>query len=714
MADNETKIKIANNRLVTTERRYWTASAVALLIVWMVWPYISTVSALAAGAGLVLACHIMSVITWLYHRDETRDARPDFWENWLVIGNLAAGTIGGMITASLYLELPADVTPRLILFATLLIGAWSTANIPSMKCVYAFFLTAIAPIMIAIMVQGSPSDYAHGAIILLFFLSLVKHARLVSGTYRASAEQVSGLQHLADIEAQLRELISDAYARQRELLEAVPVSVIVSRREGGELLFANSAALELLGLKSLAERPGVRGADFFVNPGERDTIVHNFNAKEGVVAVEFQLKRGDGTNFWAFYTAVDMTYADQDAIIGTITDITSRREAEEALRKSEEKFRLLADHAHDLISIYSMEGVSIYVSPSIERTLGYQQDEFIGQPLSNFVHPEDMKEIYSANAKSMHEETIAPLYTFRIRHKAGHWEWMEGSSTVERDKNTGKFTQVSSVSRLVTERVRHEQELREARERAEAADRAKSDFLAHMSHEIRTPLNAVIGFSEVMRDELFGPLGSARYLDYSNDIYNSGVHLLALINEVLDLSKIEAGKFELQEDQVPLDAIIDSTFRFLHERADSKLIALQSRLHASPVLWCDRRVLTQVMLNVVGNAIKFTPERGRITVESILDDGGNLVLMVTDTGIGIAQEDIPIVMKPFGQARASSHIAVAEPGTGLGLPLAKSFIEKHDGTFSITSELGIGTRVTMTIPASRVMNDKEHLVSAAF
>ncbi len=846
MIDNETKIRIANNRLITAERYYWAADIAALLVVWTIWPYVSHAQALLAGTGLVLANHLLSVIGYLFNRDKARDSQSDFWEKWLIAGNLIAGSAWGLTSALLFRLLPQNVTPELMMISTLLIAAWSIANVPATKCVYAFSLPAGIFLLLAVLLYGSSWDYAISLIIPLFFVSLLKHTRLGSAPYRAALEQLSGLQKLAKTEAQRGELISQDYARLRHLLDAVPVPVIVSNLASGLLVYMNQAALDLIGIKDLSERPGARGVDFFVNPADRDKVVEKI-ANKDATAVEFEMKRGDGSFFWAYYTAslfvyegeptiigtitdlterrqaeeelheseeklrqaieennarlrkvldsvpvpivvskqkdgvilymnrialdfagikdlseipgfrgVDffsdtterdsiqsrratgsyieekdyrniefqlkrsdgasvwvvysaeqMVYEGHPAIIGTFTDITTRRRAEEELRKSEEKFRLLADNAHDLISIYSMEGECIYVSPSIERILGYRQDEFVGQPLSKFAHPEDAKIIYSSNAKSIETDTLPPLYIFRIQHKAGHWEWMEGSSTVERDKNTGKITQVSSVSRLVTERVRHEQELKEARERAEAADRAKSDFLTHMSHEIRTPLNAVIGFSEVMRDQLFGPLGSARYLEYTNDIYNSGIHLLALINEVLDLSKIEAGKFELQEDRVPLNEIIEATFRFVRERAESKLIALQCSLHAVPDLWCDRRVFTQVMLNIVGNAIKFTPERGRITVESSLDADGNLVLTVTDTGIGIALEDIPIVMQPFSQARTSSHIAIAETGTGLGLPLSKSFIEKHQGTLSVTSEVGIGTRVGITIPASRVMSDQD-------
>ena len=172
---------------------------------------------------------------------------------------------------------------------------------------------------------------------------------------------------------------------------------------------------------------------------------------------------------------------------------------------------------------------------------------------------------------------------------------------------------------------------------------------------------------------------------------------------MLDLSKIEAGKFELHETVCPLDTIVETSCHLLRERAKEKQLLLRISLGANPDLWCDQRIMKQVLLNLIGNAVKFTPERGSVTIESVLNAAGNLVLTVTDTGIGIAPEEIDAVMQPFGQARNSLEVAASEPGTGLGLPLSKAFIERHGGTLELASEPGLGVRVTITLPASRIM-----------
>jgi len=534
----------------------------------------------------------------------------------------------------------------------------------------------------------------------------------IIGTFTDITAQREAEEARRQSEEKMRIATEQQFARLRSLMDAVPAPIIVARKADGQILYINKPAYAITRIKDLSENPGASTMGLFVDPDDRKTLVREFTNTGNIAGHEIKMQRGDGSLFWVLYSGNEMIYEGQPAIIGSIIDITARREAEEARARSEQKFRLLADNAHDLISMYGRDSVCLYASPSIERLLGYSLDEFIGQSLKGFVHPEDYEVILSANAKYVKTGATAK-YLFRIRHKSGHWEWMEAISTVEKDPRTGEFSHVSSVSRLVTERARYEQELKEARERAEMAGRAKSEFIAHMSHEIRTPLNAVIGFSEMMRDQMFGPLGSPRYVEYCNDIHNSGMHLLDLVNDILDLSKIEAGKFELQEDQVGLQAIVDTAIRFMRERAHHKHIALEAHLEATPELWCDRRTMIQVMLNVIGNAVKFTGEHGRISVESRLDAAGDLVLSVTDTGIGIAPEDLERVMQPFGQARKNIDHASAEPGTGLGLPLSRSFVEKHDGSFAIASEPGIGTRITITLPASRVMRDEPDKTSVS-
>ncbi len=252
-------------------------------------------------------------------------------------------------------------------------------------------------------------------------------------------------------------------------------------------------------------------------------------------------------------------------------------------------------------------------------------------------------------------------------------------------------------------------ELRVSRRRLmeeHAAHVAKSMYLANMSHELRTPLNAIIGFAELMRIEALGPIGSPKYTEYLGDIHESASHLLDLINDVLELSRIEAGRLELHEAPADIAAVLASCHRLLRERA--RRAGVDLRVDADPGLpevSCDAGKVQQIVLNLATNAVKFTPRGGRVAVTARLV-GGGLEVAVADTGIGIARKDIPRVLTPFVQA-ANSRALSAE-GTGLGLPLAKRLAELHGGVLSLDSELGRGTRVTVLLPASRCLAAASH------
>ena len=242
----------------------------------------------------------------------------------------------------------------------------------------------------------------------------------------------------------------------------------------------------------------------------------------------------------------------------------------------------------------------------------------------------------------------------------------------------------------------------EARRRAEAANIAKSRFLATMSHELRTPLNAILGFSEVMKCELLGPMQNENYKEYAGNIHDSGRHLLQLINEILDLSRIEAGRYELHEEPVRLADIVEECRRLLALRSESK--GLQMVLEFDKDLdqiWADERAIRQICLNLMSNALKFTPRGGRITLTVTHADAGGQKLSVRDTGPGIPKEEIPRVMQAFGQGSLAHQ--TAEGGTGLGLPIVQNLVTLHGGTFELQSELRKGTEAVVMLPKSRVL-----------
>ncbi|MEM7192069.1 MAG: ATP-binding protein [Pseudomonadota bacterium] len=242
----------------------------------------------------------------------------------------------------------------------------------------------------------------------------------------------------------------------------------------------------------------------------------------------------------------------------------------------------------------------------------------------------------------------------------------------------------------------------EARLRAEEANLAKSRFLATMSHELRTPLNAILGFSEIMRDESFGAHTNPTYKEYAGDIHESGQHLLTLIDEILDISRIEAGRYELKEKSVSLTDIAEECHRLMRVRAETKGLKITQSFESDlPNVWADERALRQICLNLLSNAVKFTPSNGEVTLKVARTKSGGLAMSVKDTGPGIPDDELPRVLRSFGQGSLAHQ--TAEGGTGLGLPITKGLIELHDGTFDLKSKLRYGTEVTVTLPASRII-----------
>ncbi|WP_319410385.1 HAMP domain-containing sensor histidine kinase [uncultured Cohaesibacter sp.] len=243
----------------------------------------------------------------------------------------------------------------------------------------------------------------------------------------------------------------------------------------------------------------------------------------------------------------------------------------------------------------------------------------------------------------------------------------------------------------------------ESRRQAEEANTAKSRFLATMSHELRTPLNAILGFSEMMQSEVFGPLPNDKYREYANDIHSSGSHLLNLINEILDLSRIEAGRYRLNEEAVTLALIAEDCENLLRIRAKAKDVTISLDADQTlPKLWADERAVRQIILNLLTNAVKFTPNGGKITLTVKGLEGGGQMVSIKDTGMGIPEHEIETVLSAFGQGSAA--IQSAEEGSGLGLSIVQALVSMHGGSFDLQSELRKGTTVTAKFPQSRVMD----------
>jgi signal transduction histidine kinase len=280
------------------------------------------------------------------------------------------------------------------------------------------------------------------------------------------------------------------------------------------------------------------------------------------------------------------------------------------------------------------------------------------------------------------------------------------TAVIERTAELSRANQANArLEREIQERTRVEAELRTAKDAAEVASRAKSEFLAMVSHELRTPLNAIIGFSEMLTNEMFGAIGDGRYKGYAADIRHSGLHLLSLINDILDLSKVEAKSFELNEKNLNVPELMSETLHLVEEKARAGGISMYSQLPSDmPGLYADERAFKQVVLNLLSNAVKFTPPGGRVTISSELAEAGEFGIYIADTGIGIAEEDQERILKPFTQV--DSSLARRYEGTGLGLPLTKSLVELHGGRLQLESMPNRGTTVRVFFPRERVVRNR--------
>jgi PAS domain S-box-containing protein len=410
---------------------------------------------------------------------------------------------------------------------------------------------------------------------------------------------------------------------------------------------------------------------------------------------DYRYQALDGSWRWARQHGIAQRDANGRAarMIGSTGDITRLKHAEEALRQSEERYSIATKVATEGIYEWDLQSGALYLSDHAKAFFAHTKLQDAAT-WSSLVHPDDFSGYRKAVAEHFKGLTPRLEHEYRIASGNGEYHWVVDRGIAVRD-GQGRAIRLIGAVTDVTRRKLAEIELRQAREQAESASREKSRFLANMSHELRTPLNAIIGFSEVLKEGMFGEL-SDKQLEYVRDIHESGQHLLLLINDILDLSKIEACHMELDLCNFDLRSALERALSLVRERAQRHGVRLQLDVaDGLATLSADERKFKQIMLNLLSNAVKFTPEGGSVSV-SAQWNGAGIEIRVSDTGVGIAPEDHAAVFEEFKQVGGDAH-RKAE-GTGLGLALTKRFIELHGGEIRLESAPGKGSTFTFTLP----------------
>ncbi len=415
------------------------------------------------------------------------------------------------------------------------------------------------------------------------------------------------------------------------------------------------------------------------------------------------MKRRDGSRFWVSDSTTLAQGPDgKMSILGTMVDVTDLVESQRAFREAEARYRSIIDNALEGVYISSLDGRMIVANRALAEINGYDSPEELILSVKDigsewYVRPERRQEFVDAMAR---DGEVRNFESEVNRHKTRERIWVQENARLVTDES-GKALYYEGTVQEITQRKNFERQLMVARRAAEASNRAKSEFLANMSHELRTPLNAIMGFAQILRDRWNDP-EHAKVAEYSGDILMSAQHLYGLISEILDYSKIDSGTVQLVEGPIDVVSLCNHCVHMLGERAQRAGLKLKLDLAENlPALQADERRITQVLLNLATNAVKFTPAGGTITIGADVESSGNLVVSVADSGIGISEKDLERVFEPFVQVNRSAH--PQQEGAGLGLSICKNLIELHQGRIEVSSKPQRGTTVRVILPGSRLM-----------
>lgn len=498
-------------------------------------------------------------------------------------------------------------------------------------------------------------------------------------------------------------------------------------------IFWSSAMFDMVGLKQPSKRLSPTEVKALAHPDDAaaiDEIANAINRPSRSYDTTFRLRHADGSWVWmhakgqvwsgarsaGFRRAGTSSAMAGDRLVGITIDITEQKIAEERVSEANERLRDAIESIGEAFVLWDAEGALVTANSKFAEFLhiraaeeGTQRDAIMAQagigsawPVAGESDPDTSVseirlpggrwlQISERRTKNGGHVNVGTDITAIKEQEAALTDSKLALEKTVRDLEASRRKLQEQAHQLVDLAEKYASE----KTRAETANRSKSEFLANMSHELRTPLNAIIGFSEIMGSGLFGELGSPKYKEYATDIHASGTHLLELINDILDMSKIEAGRMTLETQEIEISDVVEESLRLVSGRADMANVTIENALPALPGVRADKRAVKQVLLNLLSNAVKFTPAGGSIYLRGSAADSV-ITLAVEDTGIGIPASALPKIGRPFEQVE-SQH-SKTHKGTGLGLALSRSLVELHGGTLTIESTEGVGTKVSFTLP----------------
>lgn len=510
---------------------------------------------------------------------------------------------------------------------------------------------------------------------------------------------------------QAQQALGESEERFRNLVEGSIQGIVVSRRF--HILFVNPAMANIFGFDSHAELVKQQSLLPLIAPEDHDRLSEyteaRFRGEPAPTVYEFQGVRKDGARIWLEVRTSLIAWGDVSASLSTFMDITNRKRAEQLLRESQERFKDFAESSTDWYWEMDADLRFTYFSDRFEESTGMPPEQMLGKTRRDLLG--DGAALYNnSDLTSRWESHIAaieghqPFRDFRppSRRPDGLTNYISISGKPVFD-NEGDFKGYRGTGTNIAEQViaelslrKREAELLLHRDRAEEANRAKSEFLANVSHELRTPLNAIIGFSELMKHQILGNVGPDKYLGYAKNIHDSATHLLRLITDILDISTVDAGRYILETVELDLPALIDACCRTVEENANVGGVQLTVDIEEDlPALYADRRAVQSMLLHLLENAITFTPQGGQAYVRASADERW-IKIIVEDTGVGIPEDELPKLTNPFEQGQRDPYRS--EERTGLGLAVTLSMVKLHGGELVMSSRVGKGTEVTIKLP----------------